>query len=89
MNPPDKLKEFCNFVLTFGSDYEGKGAVTNYAKFTGFSKATISKYMNDLERIHEVHFTIMRLVNEREEAKRALRQMRKQMRNRKDNKSTL
>lgn len=84
INKPEKLKEFQEFVNSFGTTFNGKGGCSNYAKLTGFDKSTISKYINDKEKIHDVHFFIMRLVNDREQAKKELRNLQKQMRNRQD-----
>ena len=70
---------FIEFVNTFGNDINSQGACSNYAKFSGFSKSTISKYLNGLENIHPVHFTIMRLVNDRQTAMNKVRKLNKQI----------
>ena len=75
------LEEFKNFVDTFKTDFEGNGAIKNYADFTGISKATISRCYNDKQEIHPVHLTIMRLVNDRQKAKDEERKAKKELRN--------
>lgn len=79
INKPEILEKFLNFVNTFGNDFNGKGACQKYADLTGFDKSTISKYMNDKTEIHAVHFFIMRLVNDREEAKSENRKLKKEI----------
>jgi len=73
----NKLEIFKNFVLTFGDTFDGENAVTNYAKFSGFDKSTISRAMNGKGNIHDAHFTIMRLVNDRSELKKENRKLKR------------
>ena len=69
MNDPDTLTRFKSFVDTFGIDINGRGGISRYAEFTGFTKAIISMYYNGKEKIHPVHLRIMKLTEERNEAK--------------------
>jgi len=73
----NKLEIFKEFVSTFGDTYNGENAISNYAKFSGFDKSTISRAFNGIGNIHPAHFTIMRLVNDRAEAKKELRRIKK------------
>ena len=75
----DKRKQFEDFVNTFGNTFDGRGGCVNYAKFIGYDKGAISRMMNGETPVHDIHFTIIRLVNEREEAKKKARQQTRQI----------
>ncbi len=75
----NKLEIFTKFVMSFGNNREGQGACINYARFSGFDKSTISKYLNGHEEPHEVHFTLMKMVEQREEAKKENRHLKRQL----------
>ena len=79
MNQPDTLTRFKAFVDTFGTDINGRGGISRYAEFTGFTKAIISMYYNDKEKIHDVHLRIMTLTEERNEAKSNERKIRNEI----------
>ena len=77
----NEIEIFKEFVLTFGDNLQGDKAISNYAEFSGFDKSTISRAINGKGNIHPAHFTIMRLVNDREEAKAESRELRKEIKN--------
>ena len=77
----NELEIFKNFILTFGDTFNGDKAISNYAQFSGFDKSTISRAFNGIGNIHPAHFVIMRLVNDRAEAKREIRKLKKQLKN--------
>lgn len=75
----NKLEIFKNFVLTFGDTYSGENAISNYAKFSGFNKSTISRAFNGKGNIHPAHFVMIRLINDREALKEDNRKLKKQL----------
>ena len=77
MNNKTDLERFKKFVDSFKTSFEINKSITNYSNFTGTSKATISRCLENKQKINKVHFTIMRLVDDRNVLKKEIRDLKK------------
>ena len=70
-------EDFENFVNTFGNDHKGTGGAANYAKLCGIDRSTVSRYLSGSEKVPKIHEFIKRLIDDRQEAKNELKQLKR------------